>query len=291
MIASKIASRVSRPIKQIPCQARRAQSTSTMALYSNTPCVERTTTLSDVQQNSASIEEKKQFSTSITPHDCQDLPEIVSHHTTGTSLNHSTALGFEISPEQAAAHSRPGTYFDKIMIFISHGETAEGSHATDINASLTGKGIGSALHISREIATYCNRNTGLVPDLYVTAPMRCANESALLAFPQYSPYSIHNRPWICHDKCSDVDLIASDPKCIDQLEADFPGIDYSILKNDRSGSSDFLSWLHEREDRIVVVSTTESWINDFFYSYVDTELNRDRVKNNKLFRMAGMKYN
>ncbi len=111
------------------------------------------------------------------------------------------------------------------------------------------QGIGSALHVSRETATYCNRKTGLVPDLYVVSPYRCTTESALLAFPQYAPGNIHNRPWICHDKCADVNIVANDCRFIDNLEADFPGVDFNILKRP---SNDFMSWLNEREDRIIV---------------------------------------
>ncbi len=133
MFASKIASQVSRrSIRSITVKRLQSSSTSTMALYGNTPCVERTTTLSDIHPSSAS-EKKIDFSTcTSSSYDCEDIREIVSHHTL-------PVVGVEISPEQAAANARPGSYFDKIMIFISHGETSEGMHVSDVNASLTGK--------------------------------------------------------------------------------------------------------------------------------------------------------
>jgi len=85
----------------------------------------------------------------------------------------------------------------------------------------------------------------------VVSPLRCTTESALLAFPHSAPGSIHNTPWVCHDKCVDEDidfnLLGDD---INTLEYEFPGVNYNLVKGNSSES--FASWLKQREEKVIV---------------------------------------
>jgi hypothetical protein len=102
---------------------------------------------------------------------------------------------------------------------------------------------------------YCNKSTGLIPELFVTSPIRCATEAALLSFPYYSPGSIYGTKWICHGACHDSTMTTP----VQHLETSFPNIDYS-----RAGDhSDFLTWLSTREERVIAISSTPSWVNQF----------------------------
>jgi hypothetical protein len=102
---------------------------------------------------------------------------------------------------------------------------------------------------------YCNKSTGLIPELFITSPLRCATETALLSFPYYSPLSIYGTTWICHGAFHD----SRSTTPVEHLERSFPNIDYS-LACDRS---DFLSWLSKRDERVIAISSTPSWVNSF----------------------------
>lgn len=113
------------------------------------------------------------------------------------------------------------------------------------------QGIGHALNVSREIATFCTKDTGLIPQLYVVSPLRCTAESALLAFPHYAPGNIHNKPWICHDKCVDTSFDKNSVhREVQELKDTFPGVDYNLMRETSSDS--FLSWLKRRNEKVVV---------------------------------------
>lgn len=111
---------------------------------------------------------------------------------------------------------------------------------------LNAQGFGQALSVSGETAVYCyeGENSGLSPDLFVVPPLRCATESLLVAFPYYTPDSIHTKTWVCHGSCMDHDMRRTSA---DILETIFPGIDY----NEQSDASDFLTWLGTRPERII----------------------------------------
>lgn len=107
------------------------------------------------------------------------------------------------------------------------------------------------MNVSREVSIFCNRNTGLVPQLYVVSPLRCTTESALLAFPQYAPGNVHNMSWICHDKCIDANFhLNSTDQVVKEYEFAFPGVNYDLMKEGSSES--FLSWLKQREEKVIV---------------------------------------
>jgi hypothetical protein len=81
--------------------------------------------------------------------------------------------------------------YDKILLLVKHGEDESqlvgvgGSSKTGTNSdpSLTGRGVGQTLNVSRRVATFCNDDTGLLPELVVAAPLRRAVDTAMLVFP------------------------------------------------------------------------------------------------------------
>lgn len=286
-------------------QMKRAQSSSTMALCGNAPRNEKSSTLSlNKSQTSATNSEMKQdFSTAIETHNFDDLflQQIVNSSASTSMLsptmNNSNvkSSGVEVHPTEAAILAKTDNYFDKVVIFISHGETAVAEEGEmNINPSLTGKGMGHAMNISRETAIFCSKSTGLVPELYVVSPLRCTTESALLAFPYDAPGNIHNLPWICHSGCVDAELDGNNVENINDLESAFPGIDFEILKKgkEQSETHDFLSWLSEREEKVVVVSSTESWVNEFINTHAPVKTcGDDQLDSKRLLRTIGIKFN
>jgi len=174
-------------------------------------------------------------------------------------------LGKELTMKEAVAVAQSGKHvFDKIILLVSHGEascvTEEESRTAygdkvEGDFALTQHGIGQALKMSSKTGEYCHSLTRLVPELFVVSPLRCATEAALLSFPYYSPGSIYGTKWISHGACHDSNLTSS----VENLERSFPSIDYSLAGD----QSDFLSWLNGREERIVAIASTPSWIEDF----------------------------
>lgn len=284
MISSRTISK--RTIQQLLRQAARSQSSSTMGLSANASRGgEETSTLSSPITSKVAMDKKQDFSTAIASHNYDDdLQHILTFADTSTNTK---AFGLEVDLTQAAALIKTENMFDKIIVFISHGEAAGGG--TNANPSLTGEGIGHALNISRETANFCNKSTGLVPELYVVSPLRCTAESALLAFPQYAPGNIHNKPWVCHTKCVDMNPNANMIDYVNDLEDTFPGIDYSLLKEEpQSDTIDFLSWLSKRDEKIIAVSSTKSWVDEFINTFAPTKTNGE-AEGNRILRTIGVK--
>jgi len=173
-------------------------------------------------------------------------------------------FGKELSMKAVAVAKSGEKLFDKIVLLVSHGEascvTEEESRTgygdkVEGDLALTKHGIGQALKMSSKTGEYCHTMTRLVPELFVVSPLRCATEAALLSFPYYSPGSIYGTKWVSHGACHDSNITSS----VENLERSFPNIDYSLAED----QSDFLSWLNGREEQIVAISSTPSWIQDF----------------------------
>jgi len=148
--------------------------------------------------------------------------------------------------------------FDKILLLVHHGER----EVVDGNSCLTGRGVGQALNLSRRIATFCNEETALMPDLIVAAPTQHAVQTAMLAFPHYSPESVKSVTWICHPH---VDSGMNNKAVISSLRKACTGIDYSLYddKNEADDSIEseedmlqqaysFLEWVRGRDEKIIV---------------------------------------
>jgi len=209
-------------------------------------------------------------------------------------------FGKELTIQEAAAAAKSRKskdVFDKIVILVPHGEassvTEDEARSTygykvEGDIALSQKGIGQALKVSGKTGEYCNTITKLVPELFLVPPLRCATEAALLAFPYYCPGSIYGTKWISHGACHDSGITSS----VENLERSFPNIDYG-LTNSNSGNGngnasrsdthlEFLSWLNGREEHIVAIASTPSWIRDFCDSiepgHVDSDLRTVGIK-------------
>jgi len=113
----------------------------------------------------------------------------------------------------------------------------------------------------------------------VIPPQRHTTQSALLAFPDYSPMGFTNVPWICHPYCCDSsDNFSSSPAYFQELAGYFPGVDYSMLQvrgwdskqsdvtcheNLLRLTDDFLSWITKRDERVIVVASHAKWLQSF----------------------------
>eukprot|EP01083_Nonionella_stella_P165341 549797_1 len=121
------------------------------------------------------------------------------------------------------------------------------------------QGFGKALSASGDTADFCYKRNArascdLVPELFVTSPLRCAIESLHVAFPHYSPDSIYGTKWLCHGSC-----IVGERTPIENLKGLFPGLDYTLAQD----QSNFLSWLSSRNERVIVVASTPEWVTEF----------------------------
>jgi hypothetical protein len=165
--------------------------------------------------------------------------------------------------------------YDKILLLLNHGETfhqilddeivknkGEDEEEEIITDALTGRGIGQALTLSRRTATFCNGDTGLVPDLFVLEPSRKAVQTAFFGFPYDTPHSSLRRTlWICHPGATGS---IEDAAPTSELEREFLGIDCSLCSDDKQDiaasstdgllahTEDLVTWLHERDERIIV---------------------------------------
>lgn len=160
--------------------------------------------------------------------------------------------------------------FCKILLLVNHGEDVSqilGNEQVNddfVNTdALTGKGIGQALTLSRRTATFCNGETGLIPDLFVLEPTYKATKTAFLSFPYDTPYnSLRRTRWVCHPSaisCSTGKVAKSS-----ELEKEFLGVDCSMLDSHLSdkasistkglhqNAEDLIKWLKEREEKIIV---------------------------------------
>lgn len=134
---------------------------------------------------------------------------------------------------------------------------------------------------SGETARYFSSRS-LVPQLFVVAPQRYAIESALIAFPTFSPNSIHGQKWVVNQNCSDVKSGLSD---IQHLKKSFPGISFDNKMS--SDSVNMHSYLSSCDEKVVVVASTPSWIENFLSDFETTF--REKSKPNYL-RVLGIKY-
>mmetsp|Transcript_27062 Transcript_27062/g.41989 ORF Transcript_27062/g.41989 Transcript_27062/m.41989 type:complete len:335 (+) Transcript_27062:131-1135(+) len=202
-----------------------------------------------------------------------------------------------------AAMMLPNPDVDKILILVRHGEAGHNVFERDYMASgrtgvagfdkecpqdplLSSKGMGQVLNLSRTVDTYCNSHTQFFPELFVVSPLRRATQTALMAFPRYAPgHTLRNTKWICNKDVSErSNGYYSDISAPPQALADeFPGIDYSLYRdtydpvNDVTGpleleetkhdlvkkTGKFLSWVKEREERVIVVSSHSYWLQAF----------------------------
>jgi len=167
-------------------------------------------------------------------------------------------------------------------------EKANDDENYPVDPMLTGKGCGQMLNVSRRTATFFNKTTGLQPNLVVVSPLRRAIQSAIISFPTYTPQaSLLNTPsWVCHPSCMELangnksEFVSS----VKDLKEIFPGIDFSHFEDclidgnvdelngkakvplfesklDLMGRTDeFLSWIKEREERVIVVSSHATWL-------------------------------
>ncbi|GAX21503.1 hypothetical protein FisN_4Hh566 [Fistulifera solaris] len=173
--------------------------------------------------------------------------------------------------------------YDKIILLLHHGENLgqvlAGPEQNQMNynlwceedpESLTGKGIGQALTLSRRMAAFCNEDTRLLPELIVVAPLRKVLQTTFMAFPYDTPaHTIRNVKWVCHP-----DIIEKSSVSLRDIKSAFGDIDCSLFSDDRSEdvcanreesllqrADSFLNWLNSREERVVVVSGDTASIN------------------------------
>eukprot|EP00566_Odontella_aurita_P019216 CAMPEP_0113549816 /NCGR_PEP_ID=MMETSP0015_2-20120614/13645_1 /TAXON_ID=2838 /ORGANISM="Odontella" /LENGTH=314 /DNA_ID=CAMNT_0000450571 /DNA_START=379 /DNA_END=1323 /DNA_ORIENTATION=+ /assembly_acc=CAM_ASM_000160 len=214
-----------------------------------------------------------------------------------------TARAVEMDLADAATAEQDAESFDKILILVRPGESTysvfeqewadagndpDGAVLSDDyprDGLLTGKGCGQVLDIARRTAVFCNDETGLVPELVVVSPLKRAVQTALLSFPSLSPGCVHDTPWVCHGSLMErAGLKADFVSPADELEAIFPGIDYSQYReiinpevvNSLEGrniveskkellqrTDEFLGWIKAREERVIVVASHSTWFQSF----------------------------
>jgi broad specificity phosphatase PhoE len=201
---------------------------------------------------------------------------------------------------------------DKVVICIRHGESEHNVFERDLilqgknledemlhnedyprDPILTKRGFGQALNIARKVADCCNRDTKLMPELVVVSPLKRATITALLSFPQNSPLSVRNTKWICHPALMEMGKArnpADKVSPMEELSSMFPGIDYSLLREQQDAdeknysmqinnaralseaeskldllarADSFLDWIRNREERVIVVASHSAWLQTF----------------------------
>eukprot|EP00577_Skeletonema_sp_RCC1716_P032211 CAMPEP_0113414636 /NCGR_PEP_ID=MMETSP0013_2-20120614/24128_1 /TAXON_ID=2843 ORGANISM="Skeletonema costatum, Strain 1716" /NCGR_SAMPLE_ID=MMETSP0013_2 /ASSEMBLY_ACC=CAM_ASM_000158 /LENGTH=344 /DNA_ID=CAMNT_0000301517 /DNA_START=48 /DNA_END=1082 /DNA_ORIENTATION=- /assembly_acc=CAM_ASM_000158 len=241
-----------------------------------------------------------------------------------------TATARDMNLIEAALAVQDESY-DKILILMRHGEAKHNlferqyaqKHGSSfeqanedenypVDPMLTGKGCGTMLNVSNRTATFFNKETGLLPDLFVVSPLRRAIQSALISFPHDAPLtSLSGTPWVCHPACMEQangnkSEFVSSPEL---LEETFPGINYelfnqSLMRGDVYNSNEkvplfeskidlmnrtdaFLEWIKERDERVVVVSSHATWLQSlcaFSLQYEDSD-----SKNLEMFKKGEMR--
>ncbi|KAK1736491.1 phosphoglycerate mutase family protein [Skeletonema marinoi] len=241
-----------------------------------------------------------------------------------------TATARDMNLIEAALAVQDESY-DKILILMRHGEAkhnvferqyaqkhgcsfeqANEDENYPVDPMLTGKGCGTMLNVSNRTATFFNKETGLLPDLFVVSPLRRAIQSALISFPHDAPLtSLSGTPWVCHPACMEQangnkSEFVSSPEL---LEETFPGINYelfnqSLMRGDVYNSNEkvplfeskidlmnrtdaFLEWIKERDERVVVVSSHATWLQSlcaFSLQYEDSD-----SKNLEMFKKGEMR--
>jgi len=201
-------------------------------------------------------------------------------------------------------------------------EEANGEEDYPVDPMLTGKGCGQMLALSRQTATYLHKQTSLQPQLIVVSPLRRAIQSALIAFPTQTPMTcLANTPWICHPHVMESangnkSEFVSDGAVLRDM---FPGVEFGLLdrwverefagsvekmngkekvplfenKIDLMGrTEEFLAWLKNRDERVVVVSSHATWLQSlcaFSVQYQPQERGMEMFKKGEL-RSLGIKF-
>ena len=252
------------------------------------------------------------------------------------SENRVTATARDMNLIEASLAVRDESY-DKILILMRHGEAKHNvfesqyaqEHGTSfeqanededypVDPMLTGKGCGTMLNVSKRAATFFNKETGLLPDLFVVSPLRRAIQSALISFPHDAPLtSLKQTPWICHPSCMEQangnkSEFVSSPEELEQI---FPGIDYdlfkqSLMRGDVYNSNEkvplfeskidlmnrtdaFLEWIKERDERVIVVSSHATWLQSlcaFSLQYEESDNKSLEMFKKGEMRAAGIKF-
>jgi len=198
-------------------------------------------------------------------------------------------------------------------------EEANSDEEYPVDPILTGRGCGQMLDLSRRTATFFNKETGLQPDLVVVSPLRRAIQSALISFPTHTALtSLSNTPWICHPGCMEQangnksEFVSSS----EELEQMFPGVDFSLFEeslvhgdvNELNGrervplfkskidlmgkTNDFLRWIKERDERVIVVSSHATWLQSlcaFSLHYEPEDKGLEMFKKGEM-RSVGVKF-
>jgi hypothetical protein len=156
--------------------------------------------------------------------------------------------------------------FDKIILMVNHGEDeSQIPGLEEVTDSLTGRGVGQALNLSRRTASFCNTESGLAPELVLVTPSRRVLQTTFLSFPYDTPHqSLRSIPWICYPSTG-IQFDRPHSSLAD-LRREFRGIDYSLCVVDQedqmaNGTSnelllqragEFFQWLQGRDERIIV---------------------------------------
>lgn len=164
-----------------------------------------------------------------------------------------------------AANSRRHRRYDKILFLVHHGEDEsqvprypfDSDCRKESTDSLTRRGVGQALSLSRRAATFCTRQMDLQPDLFVVSPSRKVMQTTILSFPYDTPHhSIRATPWVCLSSLSS--LLCSTSRM--ELAQEFAGVDFVSLASMSSTSCnsmgqaiELIDWLYRRcDDRVIV---------------------------------------
>ena len=204
-----------------------------------------------------------------------------------TSKYHKRIVAVEMDLVEARSSRQ---HFDKIVLLILHGQE-ESLVADDVgsrnsiipqDSKLSERGVGQALSLARRISALCNNGTGLVPELFVLAPLRQVLQTAMLALPHYSPfYSFRHIPWLCH---SAVATTTSSPpnvhhEQLGQGSSSPNSTTRSSLQNQLLQAEDndiesnkrdwfertdaVLDMIRQRDEQVIVVCTESNWLQAF----------------------------
>jgi hypothetical protein len=170
--------------------------------------------------------------------------------------------------------------YDKMLFLLSIGEYVQIKSDASSNRStteiLTGRGVGHALSLSRRIATFCNEENGLIPELFVLEPSQKAAQTGFLSFPYDTPYSsLRGTRWICHPSAS---ITGVQQPTSSSLNLHTVGIDCSLLSDNNyldvhssnntleETASNLLHWVYGRDEKIIVGKFVQFfWTNKISY--------------------------
>jgi len=262
---------VAAPTSQSSPGQRRQHSTCTMDLVTM-----------DERKSSALIFSTLQY---VAERDYVPRPIANTEHTHGSQESAmKTALREHPNPSIAAEEldlvqaAERRQLYDKVVFLMRHGENLAEvllnpkadvlSDCQEDPESLTGKGIGQALTLSRRMAAFCNEDTQLNPELVLVAPTRKVLQTTFLAFPYETPlHSIRNVPWICHPQMLEDQGSMITPEVAKELYRQFWGIDFSLFAQEKEASpspsmsqeekllqqaDSLLEWLQSRPESVIV---------------------------------------